>query len=114
MKERRSVRVIPNPKTPITVAIEDEGLRTAYGVVANISEGGACVLTDGRFEVGRNIGLQLSFAREPQPLDAHGVVVWGGPVRAGTEGMLRYGVMWTEAQPPAIRDRLRTLITRSS
>ena len=113
MKERRSVRVIP--KTSITVAIEDEGQRTAaFGVVANISEGGACVLTDGRFEVGRNVGLQLSFAREPQPLDAQGVVVWGGPVRAGTEGMLRYGVMWTEAQPPAIRDRLRTLITRSS
>jgi Tfp pilus assembly protein PilZ len=111
MRERRASRVIP--KNPITVTIDVVGPRTAYGVVMNISEGGACIWTDGRFDVGHGLDLKLNLAQDTAPLDTHGVVVWGGPVRPSGEGTLRYGVKWTESSP-ATQQRLRHLIARAS
>jgi Tfp pilus assembly protein PilZ len=85
----------------------------AYGVVANISEGGVCVWTNGRFKVGETLVLRLSFAREPQPYLASGVVVWGDkfPER-GAGSDVRYGLQWGPvAAAPA---HLRGLITASA
>ena len=78
-KERRPVI----PRSAITVVIENERLPLTYGVVANISEAGVCVWTNGRFTVGESLVLRLSFAREPQPYQAEGVIVWGDAFRSG-------------------------------
>jgi Tfp pilus assembly protein PilZ len=72
--ERSSTRVVP--KDPVTLAVEDRGQPIAYGVVANISERGACVLTDGSFEVGDALTFALSFPREQRPVQAPARVVW--------------------------------------
>jgi Tfp pilus assembly protein PilZ len=112
MQERSAVRV--TPRSAITVVIENQGLPFAYGVVANISEAGVCVWTNGRFKVGENLVLRLSFSREPQPFQAAGVVVWGDafPERgAGSE--VRYGLQWGPAEAP-VQAHLRTLIAASS
>ena len=110
MRERSAVRVIP--RNAITVVIENEGLPLTYGVVANISEGGACVWTNGRFAVGESLHLRLSFAREPEPFEAAGVIVWGDVVPQ-REQDIRYGLQWESAESPS-RERLRSLISGSA
>lgn len=110
MRARGAVRVVPG--TAVTVVVETQGIPLAYGVVANISEQGACVWTNGRFKVGERVSLRLSFAREPQPFEANARVVWG---EAPTEGgyALRYGLEWGPT-PETEQSRLKTLIDRTS
>ena len=81
MRERDAVRIVP--RNPITVALQEASTPFAYGVVANISEGGACIWTNARLEPGRNVALRLSFPRGSQPIDAEGLVVWGRAERRG-------------------------------
>ncbi len=112
MKERSAVRI--TPRNAITVVIENQGLPFAYGVVANISEAGVCVWTNGRFKVGENIVLRLSFAREPQPFQASGVIVWGDALpERGSGSDVRYGLQWGPVPPP-VQEHLRSLISASA
>ncbi len=108
MLERASARFVP--RRSVTVAFENRENPTAYGVVANLSDGGACVWTDARLEVGQSLRLSLSFAREPLPVPTEGQVIWAGPI-ANTRGR-RCGVRW-EAVPGPDRDRLRQMIAAS-
>lgn len=108
MRERNAVRVVP--RSAVTVAIANQGLSLAYGVVADISEAGACVWTNGLFKPGEALNLRLSFANEAQPFQASGRLVWMEP-RTG-KGVLRCGVQW--APPGSKPSRLRTLIATSS
>jgi hypothetical protein len=94
MQQRGMVRVIP--RSPITVAIQEEGAPLAYGVVANISVAGACIWTDAGLEPGRRLALRLSFPRGSQPIEAEGVVVWGEARSAGHAGALRYGLQFVD------------------
>lgn len=106
MRERSTVRVVP--KNAITVVIENQGLPLAYGVVANISDAGACLWTNGQFSIGETVALRLSFAREAQPFEATGHVVWGEPEAGGKE-TLRYGLEWDQASAAEVT-RLKSLI----
>ena len=103
---QRAVRVIP--QKAITIAIENPGWGRSYGVVANISTGGACVLTDARFLPGESLQLQLSFFREQEMVPAAGRVMWstGSPAT----GPLRYGLQW---MGPTHDPRLRSLIDQA-
>ena len=107
MFERASVRV--NPRTPVRVEIGKPGQPTSLGVVANISDHGACVVTDGRFPIGESLVLQLVFSPDTQPFQAAGRVVW---MRTGGEqpGAQRYGLQWAHRTGPQ-HARLRELIT---
>jgi Tfp pilus assembly protein PilZ len=106
MRERTAVRVIP--RSAVTVAIENQGYPMAYGVVANISDAGACVWTNGAFAVGESLVLRLSFPHESQPLQAAGRVVWEDPQR-DERGAMRLGVQWSHAIGPA-HARLKQMI----
>ena len=109
MRERAAVRVIP--RSAVTVAIENPSYPMAYGVVANISDVGACVWTNGAFGVGENIVLRLSFPREPQLLQAAGRVVWEDAQR-DEKGAMRLGLQWSHATGPA-HTRLKQMIAAS-
>ena len=98
------------PRSPITVAIQDSGVPYAYGVVANISEGGACIWTDARLDPGRSLSLRLIFTRGSQPLEADGVVVWGEP--HPDAGSRRYGLRWKDAAAKGL-GRLKTMMARA-
>lgn len=106
MVQRGAVRVIP--RSAITVAIEESGAPKAYGVVANISEAGACIWTDASLQTGGAVNLRLSFPRGSQPLLSEGVVVWGDPGR----GTRRFGLRWTD-QSEARRDRVKRMLATS-
>jgi hypothetical protein len=109
MRQRGAVRIVP--RSPITVAIQEGGAPKSYGVVANISDGGACIWTDARLEPGTTLSLRLSFPRRSQPLDADGVVVWGEP--RGEARARRYGVEWADRSSPR-HDRLKAVIADSA
>lgn len=111
MQQRGMVRVVP--RSPITVAIEEDGEPFAYGVVANISVGGACIWTDAGLEAGRKLMLRLSFPRGSQPIEAEGVVVWGEPRSEGRTGALRYGLQFL-GRSDGPEGRLGRMISASS
>ena len=109
MRQREAVRIVP--RSPITVAIQDAGVPFAYGVIANISEGGACIWTDVSLEPGHDVSLRLSFPRGSQPLDAQGIVVWCEP--RGDERSRRYGLQWRDRSAARLA-RLKTVIAASA
>jgi Tfp pilus assembly protein PilZ len=98
MQQRDAVRV--TPRSAVTVAIENQGYPMAYGVVANISERGACLWTNGKFAIGESLVLRLSFPHEPQPLQAAGRVVWED-LHRDEKGAMRLGLMWSHTTGPA-------------
>ena len=96
MRTRAFVRAIP--RSPVSIAFDQEGEPHAYGAVANISEGGACVWTEASLEVGQEVSLRLSGARRPQPLEVSALVAWTGGRSSRTPDTRRYGLQW---MPPS-------------
>jgi Tfp pilus assembly protein PilZ len=103
MRERSALRVVP--AKPVTVALEHPKRPLAYGVVANISECGGCVLTAAQFEVGEEVVLILSFAREAQPIETPGRIIW---TNHGPSGTVQYGLKFDTSFD--IHVRLKQLI----
>jgi len=111
MRQRSAVRVVP--RNPITVALQEAGAPYAYGVVANISEDGACIWTNAHLEPGRSLALRLSFPKGSQPVHADGVVVWAEAESRTTAEGLRYGIQWS-SQTPGRSERLTRMITAAA
>lgn len=99
------------PRGSVTVAIESFRNPTGYGVVANLSRGGACVWTNAGVEVGQEVSLSLSFACDTLPVPTEGRVVWTAPLR-GHEGSC-CGVQWN-SEPSHDRERLHEMIDASA
>jgi len=106
MRERAE-RIVP--QRAITVAIEGPPWGRSYGVIANISAGGACVLTDASLPLGQSLELELSFFREPAIVPVAGRIVWTSGNRDA--GALRYGLEWDAGARDA---RLTSLIAQAS
>jgi len=87
VKEKRATDRF-KPVKAITICLEtDEGL-PAFGVVANISDGGACVITDVRavgLDVGANVKLTLSFSPNYQTVLTTGKLCWVLQDRCGVQ-----------------------------
>jgi Tfp pilus assembly protein PilZ len=106
MRERGAVRVIP--RNPVSVEIMSIDIAAAEGMLANISELGACVWTEATFASGDALVLRLGFTGERQPFQVAGRVVWSD--QPGVAGSLcRCGLRWAHTAGPH-HDRLKTLI----
>lgn len=91
--ERRSKRILP--KDSVTVALVDKDCPIAYGVVKDISEAGACIITDSPLAKDRDVTLKMSFYRA-EMLAAGGRVVWAGSTESsGSFKGTRHGVEFT-------------------
>lgn len=102
-ERRRSARFVP--REPVRVDLEFEEGPVAHGLVADISEGGACVTSEGAPALdGATVLVSLTFAGESQPLPATGRIVW----TASRERTSRCGLEWTHVGPH--RARLQRLI----
>ena len=89
MKEKRATDRF-KPVKAITVALEsDEDLPTGFGTVADISVGGACVITDVRLDVDAKPRLALSFPNQLS-FSSHRTVFTTGNVR------------WTQQNPTGV------------
>jgi len=99
----------------MTVAVEDEtGLHLCYGVIANVSESGACVWTDGMLATSSRLLLRVSFARLSEVHEIGGLVVWEGIENdARGSGMRRFGIEWCDASPACVA-RLRELALQAA
>ena len=112
MVERLSTRIVP--ARPITVAIAEVGSPSVvYGVLANLSEGGACLWTDGFLRVGIHLRLQISVALLEETHEATGLVVWGQVCRASSGEIRKYGLEW-QGTPLHYREQLRELASRAT
>ncbi len=108
MRERGAVRLIP--RHPVSVEIMTIDIAAAPGMLANISELGACVWTEATFAAGDALVLRLGFSGERQPFQAAGRVVWSDrPSNNG--GLRRCGMRWAHTGGPQ-HDRLKHLIER--
>ena len=99
-ERRRAPRIIP--AQPVKVAMETESNPLTYGIVSDISEGGACVCTNVALGVGEDVLLRLS-TNHHQPVSAAGRVVWKD---GNGTGARRYGIEWTHSGPPRLRLKL--------
>lgn len=77
------------PRNSATVALSHSKTRLSYGVVLNISDTGACVVTQAPLPPLGTVQLQISFYQHPDILETRGRVVWSrrgdhlGPQLAG-------------------------------
>lgn len=114
MPDRHTPRFVTSH--PITVAIEDmesPGLAVSYGVIVNISKGGACIWSDTGLTVDKPFLFRISFARPPEVHEVTGVVVWAHEnPGAAREQRCQYGVQWQDANREC-RERLRDLASRA-
>jgi hypothetical protein len=93
--------------------MDDSGTPLAYGVIADISERGGCVLTDARLNLESTLEFRVSFARPPEMYAMVGHVVWArDSVPGAGEGGRRYGIQWV-ATSPMCRRRLREMASRA-
>ncbi len=106
---RKHQRVVPSPA--LTVAIEDEaGLCLGYGVLANVSEAGACVWTNGALPTEALLNFRVSFCHPAEVHDVTGVVVWEGSEQAARESSSRrFGVSFREDECRCV-ERLREVV----
>lgn len=106
---KRQPRVVPT--SPLTVAIEDAGgLCLGYGVVANVSRGGACVWTNGSFPPGAKLSFRLSFCQPAEVCEVDGVVIWEGAGEGPRGAAIRqFGVQW-RATTPLCEERIHAMV----
>ena len=109
MEERGAARF--RPVIPVTVAIERDRERQHFGVIADISESGACVWTDAVFGVGEALVVGLASPRADASLHVVGKVVWSKP-ETQEQDTIRYGLQW-HALEERQQAQLRDLIARS-
>jgi Tfp pilus assembly protein PilZ len=101
MPERKAPRV--RPRSPVTAAIEEFD-RLAFAIVANISDGGACIYTDREFPIGEALHVRLSFSGGEQtvPLDCY--VIWSAHQ---TDDTYHYGLQWVYPAGSDLRRLIR-------
>jgi hypothetical protein len=101
MQERKAARV--RPRSAVTAAIEEFD-RFAFAIVADISEGGACICTDREFPIGESLHVQLSFTGVEQPVSLDCYVIWCGHQSDNT---YRYGLQWVYPAGSDLRRLIR-------
>lgn len=106
---RRAGRFIPS--SSVTVALLEENLPIAYGVVRDISESGACIMTDTVLSPGRSFQFRMSFFGG-EILEAVARVVWhetGKPTEPGSDGV-PHGIEFVDIHG-AHRDNLKNILS---
>jgi hypothetical protein len=66
------------PLETISAALLEDDRVVAHGIVSNISERGACLITNTPLEPGRTVKIQLRTKGRTELFDAEARVVWSG------------------------------------
>jgi hypothetical protein len=86
------------PKYAATAAVYSGDEQVGYGVVTNLSEAGACIVTDSRLAPGSDLRLKVSFYEQPRLFETIARVVWTQEKAsdgAGLAGLRLYGLRFT-------------------
>lgn len=71
--ERQWPRLVPANAIMVSIF---SGLEQAYGLLANVSEVGACFVSGVRFEPGSSILVRIEFEAKGKPFSSQAKVVW--------------------------------------
>lgn len=71
--ERKWPGLVPDNAVMVSVYA---GTKQAYGLLANISEAGACVVSGVNFEPGNKVLLRVGFDTEDEPFSSEAKVIW--------------------------------------
>ncbi|MGH9319399.1 MAG: PilZ domain-containing protein [Vicinamibacteria bacterium] len=74
------------PRQSATVAVYRADQQVGYGIVTNVSESGACIVTDATLAPGADLRLKLSFYQQPRLFETVARVVWSREATAADEG----------------------------
>jgi hypothetical protein len=103
------------PKQSVTVAVNEDGFPLGCGVVRDLSESGACVVTDLLLKRGWRVGLRVSLERLGN-FETKGQVVWSGEGEGAGDavlGAVLHGVQFT-GLPDRVRAKLKGLLTTNA
>lgn len=105
---RRAGRAVP--KTSVTVALLDENVPVAYGIVRDLSEIGACIMTNAVLRPGSTFQFRMSFFGG-EVLEAVATVVWSdSPHHAGVAtSEVPHGLEFTEINDMHLENLRRIL-----
>ena len=97
------------PKGSIMVSLFAPDGSQAYGVIGNISEGGAQVVAGVHIESGNRVLLRIGFDPE-QPFATSGVVVWSRDASDDKHNSFVHGIQFV-IDDPEQRERLRAILS---
>lgn len=103
------------PKQSVTVAVNEDGFPLGCGVVRDLSESGACVITDLLLKRGWRVDLRVSLDRLGV-FETKGHVVWSGEgegAGGAVLGAVLHGVQFT-GLPDTVRSKLKGLLTTNA
>ena len=103
------------PKQAVTVSVNEDGFPLAWGEVRDLSESGACVVTDLVLQRGWRIDLRVSLNRLGE-FETRGHVIWSGEgpgAHGGVLGGVLHGVQFTGLSED-VRARLKGLLVTSA
>ena len=80
------------PVNPVSALIRGTNKQEDYGVVINISDIGACIVSSKHFEPKTSVGLSISFYRQSQLWTAESTVVWARTESGCAERSVAHGL----------------------
>ena len=108
---RRSGRAVPS--TSVTVALLEENVPVAYGVIRDLSEAGACIMTNAALKPGNQYQFRMSFFGG-KVLEAHAKVVWRESMESGAPAEeIPHGLEFSEIQETHL-ENLRGILGSSA
>ena len=102
------------PRQSATVAVYRGEQQVGYGILTNVSEAGACIVTDSLMAPGTDLRLKLSFYQEARLFETIARVVWsleGAASDRGFVGLRLHGVRFTVTSTVE-RSRLSALLQK--
>ena len=102
------------PRQSATVAVYRGEQQVGYGILTNVSEAGACIVTDSLMAPGTDLRLKLSFYREARLFETIARVVWSREAEAserGFVGLRLHGLRFTVTSTVE-RSRLSALLQK--
>ena len=112
---RAARRFVPKQSVTVTVTVHEDGFPLGCGVVRDLSESGACLITELLLKRGWRVDLKVSLARLGG-FETKGHVVWSGEAedsRGPLLGAVLHGVQFT-GLPDAVRLQLKSLLTTAA
>ena len=109
---RKTGRAVPS--TSVTVALLEENVPVAYGIVRDLSDIGACIMTDTVLKPGSSYQFRMSFFGG-QVLEATARIVWNESPGAGMARMseVPHGLQFVDING-GHRDNLRRILETSA
>jgi hypothetical protein len=107
---RRTGRAVP--ATSVTVALLEDNVPVAYGVVRDLSEIGACIMTDAVLKPGTTFQFRMSFFGG-EVLEATARIIWSETPRPGARpsAEIPHGLEFTDIGDAHLQNLKRILET---